>query len=330
MRKKTNVMYPWDNIPAPMRKEDVNSILYSDLPLPSGVTVEWIKFYDSSVGISIFFDEYKGAPITLPTFKVLNLGFRLHAGNKKSCVQIVLCESDMQELFYRLCLDLAESLSKGTRFNVLNRIIVRLEEWRHLLSSAQRKLSKREQKGLIGELEFLKDIVLEELEPKAAVESWTGPAGSPRDFTFGMTYFEIKTNRGTQDHSVIISSENQLTTEADEKLFLCVLGVNEDPATGSTLDELVQEVREYVKQDPAALRILNKHLRSAGYSDAADYSDTKWANGSFRYYYVAEQFPKIVPSSIPQELSEVSYRLDLSHLDRFESDEETIRARTRC
>ena len=76
-------MNPWGGIPAPQNKQDVNSILFSDVKLPDGVSVEWIKLYDSSVGISVFFNEYHGDPITLPSFKVLDVGFRRHAGKTR-------------------------------------------------------------------------------------------------------------------------------------------------------------------------------------------------------------------------------------------------------
>ena len=320
-------MNPWGSIPAPLNKQDVNSILYSGVELPDGVSIEWIKLYDSSVGISIFFNEYLGDPIALPSFKVLDMRFRLHAGHKKSCIQIVLREDEMQELFYRLCLDLADSISKGTQFNVLSRIVSRLEEWKRLLSSAQKKLSKRQQKGLIGELSFLKDILLDEMGPMTAVKSWTGPAGSPRDFTKGFTFFEVKANKGSQDHSVIISSENQLAISEEEELFLCVIGIIEDPTSGLSLNAIVEDVRKVIAEDTAALAYLNSLLAEVGYSDLVDYSDTKWAKESFRYYYVDEGFPAIVPSSIPIGVSEVTYRLDLSHLDNYETDEADIRTR---
>lgn len=322
-------MNPWDCIPAPQSKQDVNSVLFTDIEFPDGVSLEWIRLYNSSVGISVFFNEYQGNPITLPAFKVLDLGFRLHAGNNKSCIQIVLRDDDMQELFFRLCWDLADSIAKGTRHNVLHCIVARLEEWKRLLSAAQKKLSKRQQKGLIGELAFLNDILLEEVGPMTAAKAWTGPTASPRDFTCGLTFFEVKSNRGTQDHSVIVSSENQLDTSVEEELYLCVIGINEDPVNGLSLDAIVNEVRSAFEQDPSALAYLNSLLALAGYSDLVNYSDTKWAKEGFRYYYVDKEFPKIVPSSIPAETSEVSYRLELSHLDQFESNEAAIRARVR-
>lgn len=50
-------MNPWDGIPAPQNKQDVNSILFSDVEFPDGVSIEWIKLHDSSVGISVFFQR---------------------------------------------------------------------------------------------------------------------------------------------------------------------------------------------------------------------------------------------------------------------------------
>ena len=323
-------MNPWGGIPAPQNKQDVNSILFSDVEFPDGVSIEWIKLYDSSVGISVFFNEYQGDLITLPSFKVLDVAFRRHTRKNKTCIQIVLRDDDMHELFFRLCLDLADSIAGGAQSNVLHRIVDRLEEWKRLLSAAQKKLSKRQQKGLIGELAFLREILLVEMGPLAAAKAWTGPTGSSRDFTKGLTFFEVKSNRGAQEHSVIISSENQLTTSAEEELFLCVIGINEDPINGLSLDSIVEDVRDAFVQDPQALAYLNSLLTLAGYSDLFDYSDTKWVKESFRYYYVDVGFPKIVPSSIPVEISEVSYRLDLSHLDEYELDEAAIRARMGC
>ena len=66
--------------------------------------------------------------------------------------------------------------------NPLQKIIEQYEKWQKLLQKASDSiLATNEQKGLIGELIFLKEMIDKEGIEKT-LTAWTGPEGSDQDF----------------------------------------------------------------------------------------------------------------------------------------------------
>lgn len=323
LMKMNRAQSPWANIESPSNKSDLNSILVSGYAMPDGVSAEWVRFPNGAVGLSVRFPQYEREIRGLPSFKSLDLAFRQRGSDGNSYLQLALIDQSMAEIFLDLCYSVLDVISDATALTLLSRVLTHLEKWRKLLSSGG-QLSKNAQKGLIGELLFLRDEVMAVLGGKQAVQSWSGPDDSPRDFTVGQTFFEVKANRGAQEQTVIISSENQLAYSDDEQLYLCVIGINENPSRGDSLSKIVDTVRAKVAEDPVVRHDFDSRLLNAGYSDSVDYSDTKWSYGSFSYYVVNASFPRLTPADIPLEVSEVSYRLDLSKLSNHQIDEEEL------
>ncbi|MFQ5439373.1 MAG: PD-(D/E)XK motif protein, partial [Paracoccaceae bacterium] len=117
----------------------------------------------------------------LPKLKNLVVSFRPTVGG--SAFVLGLKERAQVGIFETLCRDVVSAGEGGeSREDALCRAIQRTRRGHHLLRGGrQGGLSVEEQRGLVGELEFLRELV-SGFAPETAIETWTGPTGSAKDF----------------------------------------------------------------------------------------------------------------------------------------------------
>ena len=159
-----------------------------------------------------------------PKLKNLEASFRHVAGGVAFVLS--LKERSQIEIFKTLCCDVVKAGEAGENLDdALSRVIQRTRRWHHLLRGGRPDgLTLEEQRGLVGELAFLRDLV-SGLGPETAIEAWTGPAGSAKDFELIGTCVEVKTRRVAARPFVAISSEDQLADVEGSRLFLHVVNV---------------------------------------------------------------------------------------------------------
>ncbi|QVM85190.1 PD-(D/E)XK motif protein [Novosphingobium decolorationis] len=129
---------------------------------------------------------------SLPEMRNLDIVFQDVAG--RPALIIVLRDKDQRELFETLCRDIVQAAELADDLpDAVGRMIRRTMRWHHLLRSGKNsKLSVEEQRGLIGELQFLHGLI-DQLGATAAIQAWTGPAGSAKDFEMGAVLVEVRT-----------------------------------------------------------------------------------------------------------------------------------------
>ena len=203
----------------------------------------------------------------------------------------------------------------------IERFLARTWRWHRLLRSGQDgRLSEDEQKGLIGELRVIERCLLGVIEARDAVDGWTGPLGSPKDFQFGLVGVEAKA-RSPQRADVRISSAHQLDSAGANRLFLSVVEVAatlDESATAVTVTDVAARVKNRIAGlDMSATIVFEERLTATGFDWEEDYSDTRWSIGDEVLYEVAEGFPRITPSMIPVAVHDVRYTISLSGCESF-------------
>ena len=114
---------------------------------------------------------------------------------------------------------LLSALKGLNREAALSMTLQRTKRWHYLLQGGKTGgLTVEEQRGLVGELAFLRDLVTE-LGPRTAIEAWTGPSGSAKDFELINSCIEVKGHRAAANPSISISSENQLADVEGARVF---------------------------------------------------------------------------------------------------------------
>lgn len=230
-------------------------------------------------------------------------------------IRIKLLDQNDWDIFYSLCLDLLSVRhSAKDEATLLKMIHSRLKRWQQMFRKVKNNLlSLEEQRGLIGELNFLKNYLLPNFNYTEAMSFWRGPLDEAKDFGIGNTTVEVKSKLGTTSSKISISSLDQLEFKT-EQAFLYVITINtsDDSEVSYDLNSLVQEVRKIIQDDLNSLEIYETLLNEIGYRYLDEYSKVKYITLHESFYNVLGNFPKLLKSNIPEAIESVQYSINLN------------------
>ena len=230
-------------------------------------------------------------------------------------LRFILNHSSLEELFVKLCWDLVDS-SKTDRHPV-KKIVAQYCNWMRLLQQAGNGLlSSSMQKGLIGELLYLNELI-DRLGEENALNSWVGPEGSDQDFLMIDGWTEVKTTSISSDY-VTISSLQQL--DRSDEGSLVVYFMDKTTSEGSStisLPEIVDEINkkiEYIHKD-----VFECKLIKSGYlnKDKEKYKETRYRLAEMRTYFVDQDFPRLTRHNVPAGISNAEYKISLALAESF-------------
>jgi hypothetical protein len=286
----------------------------------------WIVTDQKEAGLLLRLDPDTEEPGALPRLQHLHLGYRALGGGR--ALTIVLRDQEQRELFATLCRDIAAAADEAPdNQGALERALRRTLRWHHLLRGGRgRLLGLEEQRGLVGELTFLRHLA-GLIGPIAAIDAWKGPFGSAKDFELLHCLVEVKARRGGSKPSVSISSEDQLADVAGARLFLLVMQVDAAVVPfGQALTDLASDTGElFAAAGPDAYDQWEDALVAVGFDFEHDYSDRRWTVTNPLHFEVAEGFPRIT-SPMMTGVSNVRYALGLNACSRFAIDPSALEA----
>ncbi len=234
-------------------------------------------------------------------------------------VQIKLINPEHEDVFIHLCWDLIES-SRGVsnKLQGLETVISRFVKWQKLMEYGSGGLTDEVIKGIVGELTYAKNVLMNKYDPDAIVSSWLGPDGSDRDFVFEKTWTEVKAI-STGKQTVSISSIEQLDTS--EEGLLAVVTIDETSPSdqnGFSFASIINDFKSLLNASPEALFRFEEKLVSLGYYDRKDYEEKFFTFGGFRFFKVDSTFPKLTRATIRNEIAKVKYDILLTALVNWE------------
>jgi hypothetical protein len=242
-------------------------------------------------------------------------------GDGRSRLSLRLVDNSLRDIFSRLCRDLVDASRVAADEQAAAQIAVRRTwRWHHLLrGGGTGLLSPEEQKGLIGEIHVLRHLI-QLVGAAAAVTSWRGPLGAPKDFEVGPHAIEAKARRGAATPHVRISSEDQLDGAGVDLLLLHVIDLSTAvDGSGATLNDSARGLFDAVRHlDEALLEPLEDRFAAAGFFWSDDYSEFSWSEGQHRLYRVSDGFPRLQASAVPTGVSRVRYAIDLNAIDQYQ------------
>ena len=327
---KTEAADPWRQIPRP--KQDLNVGARRVDP-----TLPWDLFWAvDAKGRCLLLLQHETArkwSSRLPRLRGLELDSHVKGTGEHDLLVLRLLDDESREIFHHLCLDIVSAVGKAqSEREAIERFLGRTLRWHRLLRSGRDgRLSDEEQRGLLGELKILRNVLFPILGAGAAVSSWTGPLGAPKDFEIGRVCIEVKARRGASVPSVFISSEHQLDTAGVDALFLCVLEItetSEDDQDAVTITDVVRELRGKVEaQDLRTAELFEERVSAVGFEWTDDYSDKWWSVGGEHVFDVRENFPRIASSNCPVGVRDLRYAISLSVCEPFRTDMSTLSSR---
>ena len=220
-------------------------------------------------------------------------------------------------------------LNAGSSDLAANRLINRLERWQAMLrKSRENLLTRQEIIGLIGELLFIRDVLMPAIGVEQSIQAWRGPHDEEQDFAYGNILFEVKTQLSSADQYLQVNSEAQLDNSSGQiivnhKTLVASEGSSDNRSI--TLNKIVEEIRAMCSSSNVkTVDQLETSLIAVGYRPREEYDEDHWRPARSRFFEVLDDFPRFVPASIPPGVSKLRYRISLGAIERFERDSEWV------
>jgi Putative PD-(D/E)XK family member, (DUF4420) len=232
----------------------------------------------------------------------------------------------LTDIFSIVCEDLITGVASLTESAVILRgILKRLEKWQLLFEKYHNgSLSPEVQQGLYGELSFLRKLIQESTDIAVCLNSWVGTTAYFHDFHWHSWAIEVKTSSPRAQTKLRISSVEQLDDKGLAFLGLCHYVLDTQTNKGETLNQIVNELSElfYSKSSSLGNQFKSK-LLEVGYFTVHQpfYETTHYNLINTTYYKIEENFPRLIPSSMPLGIEEVKYSINLNQCQPYQINE---------
>lgn len=246
----------------------------------------------------------------------------------KNILVFKLLNFQHKDIFTVLCEDLITSIANETNERKLvKEILNRFEKWKSLFNKISLQgLSSEEQRGLFGELYFLRKFLQSNNNYLSVINTWIGTEKQVRDFQSKSWAIEVKTTHGNNHQKVLISSERQLDTTNLSSLFLYHISLEQMQNSGETLNGIVGSVINILKTDIIALNKFKSKIYEVGYFDLQKnlYDKIGYFIRQDVFYKVENEFPRIEENDIRIGVGDVKYSIILSQCTPFATDEVSV------
>jgi len=246
----------------------------------------------------------------------------------KNILIFKLLNFEHKDIFAVLCEDLIASISEETNEKrIIREVLNRFEKWKSLFNKiGLQGLKPEEQRGLFGELYFLRKFLRTTNNFLPLINTWTGTEKQIRDFQSGSWAVEVKTTHGNNHQKVQISSERQLDTTNLENLFLYHISLEQQQNSGETLNDIVDSVIEILREEMIALNKFKSKIYEVGYFDLQRYlyENIGYHIRQDEFYKVENDFPRIEENDIRTGVGDVKYSIILSQCAPFSIGESEV------
>jgi hypothetical protein len=247
---------------------------------------------------------------------------------EKRVLLFKLLNSQHADIFSVLCEDLVASISALTdEKQLVKELLNRFEKWKSLFDKAtSHGLTPEEQRGLFGELFFLRKYLQNNSDFLHVINSWVGSERQVRDFQTRTWSVEVKTSYGNNHQKIHISNERQLDPSNLKNLFLNHLSLEARHQSGETLNQVVEAVSDALSQDSLALNRFKNKLLEGGYFDQHKhlYETAGYIIRQDNFYKVENDFPRIEERDIRPGVGDVKYSIILSRCSDFIVSEQLV------
>ena len=233
-----------------------------------------------------------------------------------------------RDIFSVLCEDLIASIETETNERHLVKIILnRFEKWKSLFTKILLQgLTTDQQRGLFGELYFLRKFINQSDNVQSVLNTWIGPANEVRDFQMNNWALEVKTTHGNNHQKIKISSERQLDNTHLEKLFLYHISLEKVQESGESLNQIIASINNMLETDTVSVNRFRAKLFEAGYFDQHTtlYDSIGYFVRQDKFYIVENDFPRIQEGEIRPGVGDVKYSIIVSQCEAYGQSEKCV------
>lgn len=252
-------------------------------------------------------------PKSVNSSKVIDVTVGKRTIDGKWALSFSLVDNSFKDLFFQFCDDMI--LASQTLKDPVNGpefICTRYINWQEMLSASRGDLlSKSEIKGLIGEMLFLRDVLIPQYGKEIALQSWMGPKMADQDFVFPDTWYEVKATTSDAEQ-IRISSIEQLDCAVEGTL--AVLSLDQTSAVDKqrvTVNSLFWELIGNMETDALKAGFSNLLLKM-GFYPRPEYDEHIYRLNGIRQYRVDRAFPCLRRASVQAGVVNATWLLALS------------------
>lgn len=246
----------------------------------------------------------------------------------KNILLFKLINNQHKDIFAVLSEDLISSISEETNENKLvSTLLNRFEKWKSLFNKfTAQGLTPEEQRGLFGELLFLRKYLFQKSDFQYVLNTWVGTSKEIRDFQFNDWALEVKTTIGNNHQKVHISSERQLDNTHLENLFLYHLSLEKAQESGESLPSLITSINKMLESDTISLNRFKAKLYEVGYFEQQEelYNTIGYHIRQANYYKVDDEFPRLQEDELRKGVGDVKYSIIISQCQKYILTEEQV------
>jgi hypothetical protein len=276
-------------------------------------------------------DKKEATPFSLlPEFRGFEISRMTFPDEKPDKIFIGLSLNDnaYSDIFSALCEDLFQiSIKQPDHKRMILSLKERLIQWKKFLEiSGDQGMSSEFQRGLYGELRFLRDILFEIMDISDAINCWKGPSRKNQDFQIFGKGVEVKTSIAKQHQKIQIANELQLDDNNLECLYLYFLSLQETLNHGETLPKIIDDLRKIIEIGGGPVSEFEIQLFKSGYLDRHRdrYIKTGYHDRNIEIFRIEEDFPRIIESDLKPGIGDVHYSIDLAVCKRFRIKKENF------
>lgn len=236
--------------------------------------------------------------------------------NNKMAISFSLTDYSFEDLFYLFCNDLIDSSRNINQEQGYAFLVNRYEKWKGFSNSTRKYLSENEIKGLIGELIFLKDELIDLYGVSKSISGWSAPEPTKKDFSYDDIWYEVKVvSKGT----VSISSIEQLDSDREGYLVIYHFEKISPESHNISINSLVNEIFSKIEIDTDRTEFILK-LVQVGYYKEDYYDDFVFSITKKDFYLVNSDFPRLIREDINKAIYDAKYELIINMLEGFKRD----------
>jgi len=233
---------------------------------------------------------------------------------------IILMDSSLESIFVLLAEDLLKEVAKvSNQEEAFVSAFHTIGLWKKMFENfTHRGLTSEQQRGLFGELFFMKKSILNGVGKNDILLSWTGPDAANQDYFLRKIKVEVKTS--IANHPLLqISNEMQLTSDSLSKLFIYFITLTEQRGEALTLNSLIDDLRNSFSTDYRLTDIFNAKLISSGFQDeyAEQYALREYIVRDTTVYEVTNGFPRITSADLLNGVHHVVYKIEPAACTNF-------------
>jgi hypothetical protein len=236
-------------------------------------------------------------------------------------LNLILIETSFDAVFNTLIKDIIDNIIDVDNIDsLLKTYSNRLTMWQSLFERFNMQgLSPEQQRGLYGELFFLRTFLQFKSDNQNVLNTWVGTSKEIRDFQFNNWALEVKTTIGNNHQMVHISSERQLNTSHLENLFLYHLSLEKAQKSGESLPQLVNAIQELLNSDVISINRFKVKLFDAGYFEHHQemYTGIGYHVRQDNFFKVEGDFPRIQENELRNGVGDVKYSIIISQCQQY-------------